>query len=946
MFRHVLLFLLSAMPLLCPAKTLVNFADPLEAIPQVHDGKFQLDSKGKGSILFPLYGIFLPPFRNGEIVLNSTMPENPVSVCVIAYDRQGRTFRFPLKQTDRGYSTIIDSAATYPGVKKQKRETCVPEQPLRIRGLEFNGQTQTISLDTLDFFERGVMAQLKTGSDLSVLDLSGETIPELEAFNATSAPAQITLSFSVRNSANKEVDSGSARLSLAPGEKRSLPLKRPTLQDVYTVHYTIATPEGSFPFRKRFAALKPKEWKGVSRFPLGICTHFQRYGKEDVEKMIELLSLCGADEVRLSWLWPQINPAPGQWNFQRIDWLVKQFEKKNIAMLAMMGAAPKHAETTGYHRTNTKAALHLPQAERFEEWLRRFATRYDGKISRFCVWNEPDASHFADFDPTEYVKLQEIAHRTLKAVNPKNVVVAGGFANILAPYSQKALELTAKQAPDSIEMISAHLYMPLSRIDEVLADCRRFLRAQKLDLPLCTEETGEGTIDNRLQLITLFQKVIRSRVAGVKFFHWYNLRNCGFDSSDRQHNFGLVEHDLNPRPSFVTFHMLTSLYGNAELIRKEPWKNLYAVRFESPDAALYALWLAKPPQEQTLLLFETDAETVELVDLFGNARRLRPDDGRYAVPVDSEGQTLRLTPANASLKVPQEVLTLQEPLRIIPGEAKEFRFLCHLPGDVMLKALPCDQLTISPTIRGEKGEFRIPVRAAQEFRPEEARVFRVQIFRDGKAFGEPIEFPISKIHYISMGKMTKIGSITRQNQVRRMLPDTPEYGKLFWTDGRDCAVFFGAAVGKTDLHFQIGMNDDVHVQHFPAEEMWKGDSIQLVLQFPGQSDYWELGIAMTENGKMLKHIWHAPKGMDLKKALEGFRTHGKKLTKSHNFHLILTLSAFGTSPEALRKTGAYFNLLANDNDGELRESQLSFMGSDGTNPTERLTRESPLLVVK
>lgn len=946
MFRHVLLFLLSTIPLLCPAKSMVDFSDPLEAISQVHDGKFQLDSKGKGSILFPLYGIFLPPFRNGEIVLNSTMPENPVSVCVIAYDRQGRTFRFPLKQTDRGYSTIIDSAATYPGVKKQKRETCVPEQPLRIRGLEFNGQTQTISLDTLDFFERGVMAQLKTGSDLSVLDLSGETIPELEAFNATSAPAQITLSFSVRNSANKEVDSGSARLSLAPGEKRSLPLKRPTLQDVYTVHYTIATPEGSFPFRKRFAALKPKEWKGVSRFPLGICTHFQRYGKEDVEKMIELLSLCGADEVRLSWLWPQINPAPGQWNFQRIDWLVKQFEKKNIAMLAMMGAAPKHAETTGYHRTNTKAALHLPQAERFEEWLRRFATRYDGKISRFCVWNEPDASHFADFDPTEYVKLQEIAHRTLKAVNPKNVVVAGGFANILAPYSQKALELTAKQAPDSIEMISAHLYMPLSRIDEVLADCRRFLRAQKLDLPLCTEETGEGTIDNRQQLITLFQKVIRSRLAGVKFFHWYNLRNCGFDSSDRQHYFGLVEHDLNPRPSFVTFHMLTSLYGNAELIRKEPWKNLYAVRFESPDAALYALWLAKPPQEQTLLLFETDAETVELVDLFGNARRLRPGDGRYAVPVDSEGQTLRLTPANASLKVPQEVLTLQEPLRIIPGEAKEFRFLCRLPGDVVLKALPCDQLTISPTIRGEKGEFRIPVRAAQEFRPEEARVFRVQIFRNGKAFGEPIEFPISKIHYIPMGKMTKIGSITRQNQVRRMLPDTPEYGKLFWTDGRDCAVFFGAAVGKTDLHFQIGMNDDVHVQHFPAEEMWKGDSIQLVLQFPGQSDYWELGIAMTEDGKMLKHIWHAPKGMDVKKAFEGFQTRGYKQDKSHNFRLILTLSAFGTSPEALRKTGAYFNLLANDNDGELRESQLSFMGSDGTNPTERLTRGSPLLVVK
>ena len=37
---------------------------------------------------------------------------------------------------------------------------------------------------------------------------------------------------------------------------------------------------------------------------------------------------------------------------------------------------------------------------------------------------------------------------------------------------------------------------------------------------------------------------------------------------------------------------------------------------------------------------------------------------------------------------PQEALALLEPLRVIPGEAKEFRFLCRLPGEVTLKALP------------------------------------------------------------------------------------------------------------------------------------------------------------------------------------------------------------------------------------------------------------------
>ena len=48
---------------------------------------------------------------------------------------------------------------------------------------------------------------------------------------------------------------------------------------------------------------------------------------------------------------------------------------------------------------------------------------------------------------------------------------------------------------------------------------RRFLDSQKLKQPLCTEETGEGTTNDHQQLVTLFQKVIRSRVAGLKLFH-------------------------------------------------------------------------------------------------------------------------------------------------------------------------------------------------------------------------------------------------------------------------------------------------------------------------------------------------------------------------------------------------------------------------------------------
>lgn len=955
--QNILLTLLLTFTLFCQGQPLVDFSDPLETITHVRNGKIQLKSQKKEQIRFPSCGIFLPQFHKGEIGLDISgiTPYSKVpAFSAVIHDRNGRSFRFLLKESSREngrirISAIIDSAQAYPGIRNRKAEQAIPEQPLRVMMLEIQGEKSTLNLHSLNFFEHGVMPGLKTGHRIPVLDLNRKTIPELEVKNHGGKRAELSLAYSLTNSAGKETGSGKMHLVLGPGEKKCFPLKRPELQDVYTLRCTITEEDKTRAYRERMAVIRTfqrKEKSAGKRFPLGFCEHFQRYSKSDLEKMLEYLSFCGAEEIRLSWLWPQINPKRDIWDFQRTDWLVNQLNARGIGVLALLGATPKYAEATGYHRTNSKAALHLPKLELFEEWIRRFASHYNGKISKFCVWNEPDIAHFSDFAPEEYLKLQTSAYRILKSVNPDHTVIAGGFSHLFTPYSREVLEQMGKTAPESADLISTHLYMPTSRITENLANMRRFLDSQKLKQPLCTEETGEGTTNDHQQLVTLFQKVIRSRVAGLKLFHWYNLRNCGFDPGNREHNFGLLEHDLNPRAGFVTFHMLSALYGNAVFFRQESsWKNCFAARFESPDSALYAVWLEKRDQQKTLVQFESNAESIELIDLFGNVTKIHPEEGRFRILLDSNGQTLRLSPANAALKAPREVLAATEPLRIRPGEKKEFVFHCELSGNVVLEAIPGKHLSASPAIKGKNGEFRIPIQASREFRPEQSSTFKVRILQNGVKVGEPIEFPLSRIYYIQYGKMTRIGSLRHISQVRRMLPDTPEYGKLFWNDSRDCAVDFGATAGRDLLHFQISLYDDIHVQHFSAEELWKGDSIQLVLQFPGQKDYWELGIAMTEDGKFLKHIWKGPDGMDLAKALNGIRVHGRQSKNAHYFHLLLPLSLFGSSLEELRQKGVYFNLLANDNDAGIRESQLSFMGKEGTHPAERMTRESPLLML-
>lgn len=958
MLRKILSALSLFAAVLCSGESVVDFSNPLESPEAVRGGVFDAAGKERAAVLFQ-YRPFLDHFDRGEIVLSIAPQKKLPEFTLVVRDRENRRFHFSLRKAAENaeivtFAAVLDSCAPYSWTRGKESGRGIPEQPLRIGALDIGGLEDSIHFKSLDFFERGVICGLKTGSAVSVLNLGTSAVPELEVVNHSASAAKIDLDYSVADVAGIAVEAGRKKFLLKPGEAQSVLLKRPALQGVYTVSGSWAEGERRNRFRRRFAAMIPaKNEKEVGRdaYRLGFCEHFQRYSRLDNEKMVEYLALCGAEDVRLGWLWNQINPKPDVWNFTRVDWLVDLLMKNGIDPLAQMGAAPGYAEASGYKPTNAKG-LRLPRPECYEEWLRRFAIHYNGKIRKFSVWNEPDVAHFADFDAVEYLKLQQIAHRALKSVNPDNIVIAGGFSQMLNSYSREALELMAKQAPDSADMISTHLYEPLGRFPETLADCRRFMKTLNLKQELCTEETGAGTVDDLEQIPVLFQKVIQCRAEGFTLFYWYNLRNCGFNPKDREDNFGLLEHDLNPRAGYVTFNMLAGLYGNARFVRKEAWEAVRAFRFESADSALYALWLWKKSQTDTLAIFETDAEKVELIDPFGNAKRLFPEGGRVAVPVDSVGQTLRLYPKNSGLKLFAEALVPAGSLSIRPEEEKTFSFICRgLPENVELQVLPIDGLSCLPAERESSSHFRIPVRASREFRMKEDQFFRIQILSGEKKIGAPIGFRFRVVYEVPFEKMSKVGWIGRRTQVRNMLPDTPEYGKLFWTDFRDCSVAFGATADRRgNLHFQIGMDDDVHVQNFSAEEMWKGDSIQLVIQFPGQSDYWELGVAMTGDGKLLKHIWRGPKGMDQEKALAGIRLTGKELKNGsklhHNFYLILNLDAFGSSVAALEKDGIYFNILANDNDGEVRESQLSFMEGSGTDPATRITSDSPLLVVK
>ena len=166
--------------------------------------------------------------------------------------------------------------------------------------------------------------------------------------------------------------------------------------------------------------------------------------------------------------------------------------------------------------------------------------------------------------------------------------------------------------------------------------------------------------------------------------------------------------------------------------------------------------------------------------------------------------------------------------------------------------------------------------------------------------------------------------LDRPEQLTVLVPADPGKVRFFWQGPQDLSAALFLAMRDGVLKLRAEVTDDIHCQPFRGEAVWQGDNIQFALAVPGQKTVWTFGLTRLADGVSECHVWDAPKGFDSKAVaaemrLETSRDEVKKLTV---YEAELPLSAIGAD-SAKRKQGIRFNLLVNDNDGEMRESYLA-----------------------
>jgi hypothetical protein len=298
------------------------------------------------------------------------------------------------------------------------------------------------------------------------------------------------------------------------------------------------------------------------------------------------LKALGATMIRRDFIWNDIEPTQGTYDFTGYDALVAQAATNNAKLLGTFdyGVAWANASSGGdnaYPPTN-------PQD--YADYTAKTAARYAGQVNDWEIWNEPNNGlrfwkPTLSGDPVAYGALLGTAFTSIHAAAPSAQVLLGGTVftpQIIEggiPFLEDAYTAHADLATH-FDVAGIHTYAayPPQNAPEVgvLSDPPLDAKIQMHSwllsqhgasaTPMWITEIGWpvfGTVDEPTQARFTVRATLIAAREGASGVFWYTLRdgpNPGaFPPEDA---FGLLHNDSTPKPVFAALTEMLALLGD------------------------------------------------------------------------------------------------------------------------------------------------------------------------------------------------------------------------------------------------------------------------------------------------------------------------------------------------------------------------------------------------
>ncbi len=155
---------------------------------------------------------------------------------------------------------------------------------------------------------------------------------------------------------------------------------------------------------------------------------FLYWQEEIAHRDVQLVKDMGFRWIKQEIPWREIEgKGKGLWRWQNIDRIMQEIDQSGLKMIARLGAQPAWA------------APEVPFPEigppddlqDFYDYVFAVASRYQGRIAAYQIWNEPNlAREWGEHppNPAEYADLLKVGYEAVKAADPNALVISAGLA--------------------------------------------------------------------------------------------------------------------------------------------------------------------------------------------------------------------------------------------------------------------------------------------------------------------------------------------------------------------------------------------------------------------------------------------------------------------------------------------------------------------------------------
>lgn len=281
-------------------------------------------------------------------------------------------------------------------------------------------------------------------------------------------------------------------------------------------------------------------------------------------QLFDLMREYKVSSFRVDYFWSRVEVTKGQYSLtdKRLDNLVKNSSNLNITPLLILDYGNKNY---GGGRPINKSEVDAYAS--YSAWI---VEHYNKKVHLYEIWNEWWHARSGDDYPAltktsalDYFNLVRAASIKIKEKNPDAIILVGSFNPFKKDQLAWAETLVKLGVLNYADGLSIHPYSQeepakdFSRLDDFHESMIKLSGKENINLYITemgySDFAGSKISEDKIaRFIPEYYSLARKR-SYIKGIWWYSFINDGYDKSNREHNFGLLNKNLKQKSSMKGF---------------------------------------------------------------------------------------------------------------------------------------------------------------------------------------------------------------------------------------------------------------------------------------------------------------------------------------------------------------------------------------------------------